>query len=288
MPYKTLISTHELADHINNVDWVIVDCRSDLVDPSWGRKQYLESHIPGAVYAHLDDDLSSPVIPGTTGRHPLPDVDVLAEKLSEWGINQLTQVIVYDQGGGMFAARLWWLLRWLGHEKVAVVDGGWQKWQGEGLPALDTVQAKEPTSFIPQLQTALEAGVEEVIACQTNPNAKLLDARSADRFRGENETLDPVAGHIPGAISAPFMDNLDANGAFHSILVLKNSFNQLLGNTLAKDAIIYCGSGVTAAHNILAMVHAGMEEPHLYAGSWSHWVTDPSRPVSTGEPGMIT
>ena len=283
MPYKTLITTHDLVDHINNVDWVVVDCRFDLADPSWGEKRYHESHIPGAVYAHLDNDLSSPIIPGVTGRHPLPDVDEMAKKLSAWGIDQLTQVIIYDQGGGMFAARLWWLLRWLGHEKVAVVDGGWQKWKGEGLPVQDVIPAKEPAAFIPQLQTALEAGVDDVMACQANPNIKLLDARGADRYRGENETIDPVAGHIPGAISAPFMDNLDANGTFHSVLVLKNCFNQLLDNTASEEAIVYCGSGVTAAHNILAMVHAGMEEPRLYAGSWSHWITDPLRPVSIGE-----
>jgi len=283
MPYKTLISTSDLADHINNVDWVVVDCRFDLADPSWGINQYRESHIPGAVYAHLDNDLSSPIVAGVTGRHPLPDVDEMAKKLSAWGINQLAQVVIYDQGGGMFAARLWWLLRWLGHEKVAVVDGGWQKWKEERLPVQDVTPAKEPSAFIPQLQTALEAGVDDVMACQANPNAKLLDARGADRFRGENETIDPVAGHIPGAVSAPFMDNLDANGTFHSVLVLKNSFNQLLDNTSAKEAIVYCGSGVTAAHNILAMVHAGMEEPRLYAGSWSHWITDPQRPISTEE-----
>ncbi len=283
MPYKTLISTQELADHINNVDWVIVDCRFDLADSTWGKSQYQTSHISGAIYAHLDSDLSSPIIPAVTGRHPLPDIDELVEKLSAWGIDQLKQVIIYDQDGGMFAARLWWLLRWLGHEKVAVLDGGWQKWNKDGLPTNNEVQIKRAAAFIPHLQTGMEATVKDVIACLANPKARLLDARGADRFRGENETLDPVAGHIPGAISAPFMDNLATNGTMHSVPILNERFNNLLDKTLAKDAVIYCGSGVTAAHNILAMVHAGMDEPRLYAGSWSHWVTDPSRPVSTVE-----
>ncbi len=283
MPYKTLISTHDLTDYIDNTDWVIVDCRFDLADASWGKRQYLESHIPGAVYAHLNSDLASPVIPGATGRHPLPDIDEVAKKLSAWGIDQLTQVIVYDQDSGMFAARLWWLLRWLGHEKVAVLDGGWQKWKRDGLPVQNEIPAKEPATFIPRLQTGLIADVDDVIACQNNPNQKLLDARSADRFRGENETLDPIAGHIPGAISVPLMDNLDADNCFRPASELEGRFRDILDKTSAKEAIVYCGSGVTTAHNILAMVHAGMDEPRLYAGSWSHWITDPSRPVSTGE-----
>ena len=280
MPYTTLISCSELADYVGNSDWVIIDCRFDLADTAWGQDQYAEAHIPGARYAHLDSDLSSPVIPGTTGRHPLPSVEVLARTLSKWGIDELTQVVAYDQNGGMFASRLWWMLRWLGHEKVTVLDGGWQRWTEEGLPSDGENPLPEAGSFAPHLSARLEASTEDVVACLNDPAVQLLDARGADRFRGENETLDPVAGHIPGAISAPFMDNLGPDGCFLEKDRLKQYYTALLGKTAASDAIVYCGSGVTAAHNVLAMVHAGLDEPRLYAGSWSHWITDQGRPVT--------
>lgn len=283
MTYTTLISSADLAGSLDETNWRIIDCRFDLASTSWGREQYSESHISGALYAHLDEDLSGPVVPGCTGRHPLPEVGDFVQCLSAWGIDRDTQVIIYDQGPGMFAARLWWMLRRMGHESVAVLEGGWQKWRQEGLPADDAVTGIQPSSFVPAPRDELEASVDDVVAALGDSGVKLLDARGADRFRGENETIDPVAGHIPGAISSPFMDNLGTNGCLLDKSVLRDRYLELLGDANPQDAIIYCGSGVTAAHDILAMVHAGLDEPRLYVGSWSHWITDPMRPVAEGE-----
>jgi thiosulfate/3-mercaptopyruvate sulfurtransferase len=281
MTYTTLISTVDLANALVESNCRIIDCRFDLADTTWGRKEYLESHIPGALYAHLDEDLSGPVSPGCTGRHPLPEMGSFVQCLSAWGIDRDTQVIAYDQGPGMFAARLWWMLRRLGHEKIAVLEGGWQKWQQEGLQVDDVVANAQPRTFVPAPREELEASVDDVVAAQGETGVRLLDARPADRFRGENETIDPVAGHIPGAISAPFMDNLGTDGCLLEKAALRERYLGLLGNCNPQNAIIYCGSGVTAAHDVLAMVHAGLDEPRLYVGSWSHWITDPSRPVGT-------
>lgn len=283
MPYTTLISIPDLARNLNSPDWLVVDCRFDLANTELGRAAYRDSHIPGAVYAHLDEDLSAPVIPGVTGRHPLPSIERFVETLSRWGVDERVQVVAYDDKGGMFAARLWWMLRWMGHDKVAVLDGGWRHWLAAGHPASADIPERTPRTFTPQPRQCLEASVDEVVAALGNPAVTLLDARGADRFRGENETIDPKAGHFPGAISAPFMGNLTPDGLFLDQEALRTRFRALLGGSQSSDTICYCGSGVTAAHNVLAMLHAGLGDARLYAGSWSHWITDPNRPVATGE-----
>ncbi len=273
--YTTIIDAQQLSENLNTPNWIIVDTRFNLAAPDEGEALHQESHIPGAVYGHLDRDLSSPITPGKTGRHPLPDSQAFCSTLAKWGISNTSQVIVYDNGPGMFAARLWWMLRWLGHEKVAVLNGGWQQWQAHRYPANSKNPAPKTGKFTAKLINTLQASVDEV----ANGQALLLDARAADRFRGENETIDPVAGHIPGALSAPFMDNLDDNGGFHSAERLRQRFQKLLGQYQPHQTIHYCGSGVTAAHNLLAMEIAGLTGSRLYAGSWSHWITDPARGV---------
>ena len=282
MVYTTLISSAELNQHLGQPDWAVVDCRFSLADPARGRLAYEQAHIPGAIYAHLDEDLSGPIIPGQTGRHPLPAVDFVAQTLSRWGIDANVQVVAYDDSSGSIAARLWWLLRWLGHEAVAVLDGGWPRWQSEGYPVRSGVESRAGRIFTPQPQPHLLASAAEVLAVRNDPAYRLLDARSADRFRGENETLDPVAGHIPGAVSAPFADNLAPDGRFRSPEELQTRFQSLLGDVPPEQTIVYCGSGVTAAHNLLALVHAGRRDARLYAGSWSEWITNPNNPVETG------
>ncbi len=277
MVYKTLISTSNLNEHLNDPNWVIVDCRFSLADTELGRRSYAESHIPGAVYAHLDDDLSGPIIPGQTGRHPLPKPDAFAKTLSDWGVDEAVQVVAYDNFGGAIAARLWWMLRWLGHDAVAVLDGGWPVWATEDRPKTDEASSAIPRNFIPQVRHDLVALVEEVPM-----SSCILDARSADRYRGENETIDPIGGHIPRALSAPFTENLDETGRFRSPETLKARFKAILGERSPAETVIYCGSGVTANHNLLAMAHAGLDGGRLYPGSWSEWITDANRPVAIG------
>ena len=282
MSFYTLIKPEQLADHFDDLNWVIVDCRFSLADTENGQQDYIQAHIPGAVYAHLDRDLCSPVVPGKTGRHPLPAIDTLVQSLNRWGIDRQTQVVTYDAAGGaMAAARLWWLLRWLGHETVAVLDGGWQAWLRAGLPVSSGEERRSPRIFIPDLRMDLLADTAEVLVSSRQPNFRLLDSRNADRFRGENETIDPIPGHIPGAISAPYVENLDEKGDLLPGEALRQRFLNLLGSVPAQSAIFYCGSGVTAAHNLLALAHAGLGDGKLYAGSWSEWITDPSHPVQT-------
>jgi thiosulfate/3-mercaptopyruvate sulfurtransferase len=279
MPFKTLIAAAELAAQLENPEWAVVDARFALRDPRQGEADYLAAHIPGAVYAHLERDLSSPLIPGRTGRHPLPPVDEFARTLGNWGIDAATQVIVYDDANGMVAGRLWWMLHWLGHDAVAVLDGGWQQWQREGRLVRSGVETRRVRCFEPRLRTELLVAAEEIEARLGDPSLRLFDARGADRFRGENETLDPVAGHIPGAVSAPYVDNLAADGRMLPQEQLRDRFLRLLGDTPAEEAIFYCGSGVSVAHDVLAMQHAGLGMPRVYVGSWSDWISDGRRPV---------
>ena len=280
--YTTLISTQELVPQLSDSDWVVVDCRFSLADTEQGRREYEQSHIAGAVYAHLDEDLSGPIMPGKTSRHPLPEIETFVQTLSNWGINNNTQVIVYDALNGAIAVRLWWMLRWLGHEAVAVLDGGWPHWQREGHPVNSGVETRESDVFTPHPRPELVIDADTVEKIRTNPAYCLFDSRSADRYRGENETLDPVAGHIPGAISLPFADNVGEDGLFLPPETLKGRFQQAVGEVSVEHTVFYCGSGVTANHNILAMVYAGLGMPKLYPGSWSEWITDPDRPVSSG------
>ncbi len=283
MSLHTLITAADLVPHLTDPDWAVVDCRYALADPAWGRQAYEAGHIPGAVYADLRTDLAGAAVPGQTGRHPLPTPAVLAERLGAWGIDERVQVVAYDAAGGaLAAARLWWLLRWLGHPAVAVLDGGWLPWQAAGYPVGVGVATRPPRRFTPQPPPAHLADSATVQAALGDPAVRLLDARSADRYRGENETIDPVPGHIPGAVSLPYAANLDSAGYFLPPATLRARFATALGDTAPAAAIYYCGSGVTAAHNILAAVHAGLAEGRLYAGSWSEWITDPQRPVATG------
>lgn len=280
--YTTVIAPAPLRARLDDPAWAVVDCRFSLADTGRGRRAYHDAHIPGAVYAHLDDDLSGPIVPDVTGRHPLPGVDAFAQTLSAWGINAGVQVVAYDDVGGGIAARLWWMLRWLGHDAVAVLDGGYPAWQRDDFPTRGGEEARPPRVFVPQPRREWIAGVDEVNARRADPAYRLLDARAAERYRGEREPLDPVAGHIPGAISAPFADNLDADGCFLPPDALRVRFDALLGDAPPERAICYCGSGVTAAHNLLSLAHAGLDGARLYPGSWSHWITDPERPVAVG------
>lgn len=279
---STLIDPTDLATRLRDPLWRVVDCRFSLAAPDRGRADYRRSHIPGAVYAHLDEDLSAPVQAGRTGRHPLPDPRRLARTLGDWGIDASTQVVAYDDGSGGVAARLWWLLRWLGHEAVAVLDGGWAAWTAEGLPT-DAAEASSPRRrFQASPRPELVLTADEAARWAADGRHALIDAREAIRYRGEAEPIDPVAGHVPGALSAPYPDNLGPDGRWLSAEVLARRYAALLGDRPAGDCAVYCGSGVTAAHDALAMVHAGLGEPRLYAGSWSEWITDPARPVATG------
>lgn len=280
MPYTTLISTRELSEHLNDPTWVIVDCRFSLDDTAQGRRDYQQAHIPGAVYAHLDEDLSGPIIPGQTGRHPLPDLETAARTLSNWGIDDTVQVVVYDDGNSSMAARLWGMLRWLGHSAVAVLDGGWACWQSEGRPARSSAESRSPRQFVPRPRPELLLDAAEVDAIRTNPAWRLFDSRSGESYRGEKLGYDPIAGHIPGALSAPYADNLDSDDCFLPPEQLRARFEALLGDVPAEQAVFYCGSGVTANQNLLALAHAGLGDARLYVGSWSDWITDPARPIS--------
>ena len=248
-----------------------------------GRRAYLQAHIPGAVYAHLDEDLSGPSSPASPAGIRLPDPETFVRTVSAWGIGPQTQVVVYDDKSGSYAARLWWMLRWMGHEAVAVLDGGWAAWQAEGRPTRSGQETRPAAAFVPRPRPELVLEADAVEAMRTDPAWRLLDARGADRFRGENETRDRRAGHIPGAASAPCGANVDAGGHMLPAEALRQRYADLLGDTPPERTVVYCGSGVTAAHDVLALQHAGLGEARLYAGSWSDWITDPTRPIATGE-----
>ena len=279
MSFTTLISTQELAAHLTDPNWVVVDCRFALNDAQIGPKKYDESHLPGARYANLNQDLASPPIPGVTGRHPLPSVEELIATFSRWGIDERVQVVAYDDAGGLYAGRLWWLLRWLGHDAVALLDGDFRAWLREGRPVTSIVEPVAPRHFVARPRPDREVSVEQVLAHLHDPTWRLLDARSADRYCGENESIDPRAGHIPGAQSAFFGANLDANSYFLPAEQLRERFNVLLDDAEPAEAVVYCGSGVSAAHNLLAMEHAGLPGARLFVGSWSQWIADPARPI---------
>ncbi|GIK71506.1 MAG: putative 3-mercaptopyruvate sulfurtransferase [Chloroflexota bacterium] len=282
MAFTTLISPAEVAAHLDDPDWAIVDCRFALADPAKGRRDYLAAHIPGAVYAHLDEDLSAPIIPGQSGRHPLPAIDDFAAKLSQWGIDDRTQVVVYDDNSGFIAGRLWWMLRWLGHDAAALLDGDWRLWLAEERPTRADVEMRAPRTFVARPRPHLLATADEITAKLGDPALHLFDVRMAERYRGENETIDPVAGHIPGAVNAPYTLNLDADGRFLAANELRERYEALLGDAPVHEAIFYCGSGVSAVHDLLALEIAGLGMGRLYAGSWSEWIADPARPVATG------
>ena len=280
MPYTTLIDIAALKAHLHDPDWVIVDCRFNLMEPEAGRRAYHENHLPDARYAHLNDDLSGPITP-ETGRHPLPDPTRLAQRLGDWGISHHTQVIAYDDLGGMLAAaRLWWLLRWLGHETVAVLDGGLPAWLKAGLPLTAELPVVSSTRFDARPDDRLWLTTAQVQALP--PGNLVLDARGAARYRGEMEPVDPVAGHIPGAVNLPTDGHLTPEGGFLPIVELRARFDTALPGKPPAAIVHSCGSGVTACHNLLAMEAAGLPGSRLYPGSWSEWIRDPGRPVATG------
>ncbi|QDD66127.1 sulfurtransferase [Herbaspirillum seropedicae] len=284
MIYQTLISASELKARAAHINLVIVDCRHDLANPDFGRQAYAAGHLPQARFAHLDELLSGPKTDAAGrfhGRHPLPDRQQFVQAMRALGINNDTQVVAYDAHGGMFAARLWWLLRWIGHSDVAVLDGGMAAWQAIGEP----LSAETPAPATPGSIQDLTSLVQTVDAQALLENIKtqalqVIDARAPDRFRGENETLDAVGGHIPGAKNRFFKDNLQADGRFKGAAQLREEWLTLLGDPQA--AVMQCGSGVTACHNLLALEVAGLAGARLYPGSWSEWSSDPQRPVATG------
>lgn len=259
---------------------LLVDCRFDLADPAWGRRTWAEAHLPGAVYAHLDEDLSGPVTPHT-GRHPLPDPAVFAATLARWGAAPRTRVVAYDQRPGAFAARLWWMLRSMGHAAAQVLDGGLAAWRAAGLPLESTAVARAPVAPAAPRPFTGWVATDEVIRGLGDSRLRLVDARAADRFAGRNETVDPVAGHVPGAVNHPFARNLDADGRFLSADELRRAWLATLGPHAPEDVVMMCGSGVTACHNLLALEQAGLAGARLYPGSWSEWIRDPARPVAT-------
>jgi thiosulfate/3-mercaptopyruvate sulfurtransferase len=272
MALTTLCSTDQLAAHL--IDWRVFDCRHDLMKAELGALQYRESHIPGAMFASFEHDLSAPKT-GKNGRHPLPAPEAFMAWLGRQGVRPQDQVVCYDAGNGSMAARLWWMLRWVGHQPVAVLDGGLSKWTQEGRPVDAVVPQPSPTTYVSKrIGTTLDADT-------VNRNLKdlfLVDARAPARYRGEQEPIDPVAGHIPGAKNRFNMDNVKPDGTFKDVASLRNEFLSILKNQKPEDVVHYCGSGVAACHNLLAMEIAGMPGGKLYAGSWSEWIADPARP----------
>ena len=281
--YTTLISAADLAQNINNPNWVVLDCRHDLMNLAAGREGYVIGHLPHAQFADLEGELSGPKRGedgAFRGRHPLPEREAFLAALRRWGVNPDSQVVAYDAHGGMFAARLWWMLRWVGHPAVAVLDGGMAAWQAASLPLTTVAQTRPQGSITDRVPLVQTASADEVLANIGGGSRTVIDARAPDRFRGENETMDPVGGHIPGAKNRFFKDNLAADGRFKDAAELRAAFAPLAVDP--SEVIMQCGSGVTACHNLLAMEVAGLPGAALYPGSWSEWCSDAARPVATG------
>ncbi len=278
---RPLVSIEELASHLNDPHWIVFDCRHDLAAPEAGEAAWRTSHIPGARFAHLDRDLSG-AKSGSNGRHPLPTQEAFAAFLVAAGVNQRSTLVAYDASNGLYASRLWWLARWIGHDAVAVLDGGLPAWQAKGLPMND--RAPHPIASDLRIGDSLVTHVdtEEVEANLSTQAKRVIDARAPERYRGEVEPLDPVAGHIPQAVNRPMARNLAADGRFKSAVELRDEFDALLAGCEPDTLIHSCGSGVTACHNLLAMEIAGRPGARLYAGSWSEWCADPQRPVARG------
>jgi len=278
MSFTTLVDVATLQSHVDDPDWLVVDVRHQLADTGYGERVYAESHIPGAVFLHCDRDLSGPMS-GCNGRHPLPNSGKLTQRLGEIGIGATTQVVVYDDAQGMIAGRLWWLLRWLGHDRVALLDGGLQAWQAAGGALTDVLPTVSQRVFLPLKQDRL-VEADYVLECIETPHMHLVDARGPDRFRGENETMDPVGGHIPGAVNRFFKDNLLPDGHFKPAAELRAEWLAILAGSPPDLVVHQCGSGVSACLNMVAMEIAGLPGSRLYAGSWSEWCADSGRPVA--------
>jgi len=278
---STLVSPGELGAHLADPGWVIVDVRHDLMHPdTWGEAQYRAGHIPGARFAHVDADLSAPKN-GRNGRHPLPTPEQAAQTFGRLGIDRGKQVVAYDQNNGMFAARLWWMLRWLWHEAVAVLAGGYARWLAEKRPTSQESPVVAPAIFEVQ-RVAPTVSASGVASSLPRHTLVLVDARAAERYRGDTEPIDPVAGHIPGALNRPYSRNLQPDATFRRAAELRSEFESMLHGRAVSDVVHYCGSGVSACHNVLAMAIAGYPLTRIYPGSWSEWVADRERPVATG------
>lgn len=284
MPIAQLISPQALDLKKEQAGLVILDCRFALEDPDYGQRSYAEGHIAGSSFADLERDLSGPVIKGVTGRHPLPDPEKLVERLRTWGVNADSDIVLYDDGPGAFAARAWWLLAWLGkRDGVFILDGGLKAWHAAGLPLSLDPPGTLPGSFSGTPDNSLLLSTEQLQQRLGQPTLTLLDARAQPRFRGEVEPIDPVAGHIPGAQCAAFSENLGSDGRFLPAEQLKQRFAAKLGDRSPSELVAYCGSGVTACHNLFALCLAGYPLASLYAGSWSEWIADPKRAVAKGD-----
>lgn len=280
-PFTTLIDTAALASQLARADVAIFDCRFELGNPAWGESEFAREHIPGAQYLHLDRDLSGPITPGS-GRHPLPDPAQFARRIAALGAGSGIQLVAYDHGNGAYAARFWWMARWIGVRNVAVLDGGITAWRAAGLPLETAVRAPRARDLAVSLSANAVVESRALDELRQRPGTLLVDARGADRFAGRNETIDPRAGHVPGARNMPFAGNLGADGKFLASDQLRQRWATLLGSQPPSSLIAMCGSGVTACQNLLALEHAGLGGARLYAGSWSEWIRDPSRPIATG------
>ena len=284
MPLAQLISPQQLAERQKHAGLVILDCRFALEDPDYGRCSYAEGHIEGAQYADLERHLSGPVTKGVTGRHPLPAPQALVQQLQTWGINADSEIVLYDDGPGAFAARAWWLLAWLGkRDGVSILDGGLKAWHAAGFPLSLDAPSTEPGTFTGSPDNHLLLDAEHLQKRLGQPGLTLIDARALPRFRGEVEPIDPIAGHIPGAQCAAFNENLGSDGRFLPVEQLKQRFADKLRGRSPDELVAYCGSGVTACHNLFALSLAGYPLGKLYAGSWSEWINDPQRQIATGD-----
>jgi len=283
MSYKTIISEKVLKNNINNKDFIIFDTRCDIKDRGYGIDSYTEGHIENSIFVDVDTDLASEKQQGT-GRHPLPDIDTFCEKLSHWGMDNNKQVVIYDDAGGAFAGRLWWMMKWLGHDDVAVLDGGLNSWVKNGNKLTTSPTIFEKSYFEPNVNNNLIASIKDVEEAQYAMNTILIDARSKERYDGISDPVDPIAGHVPGAICHPLGTNLDRTGNFKTKEELKHNFDKISNELKEKDIISMCGSGITACHNILALELIGIKNVKLYVGSWSEWITDPNRTVVTIKP----
>ena len=280
MSYKTTISEKDLKNNISNNDFIIFDTRCDIKDSGYGIDSYTEGHIENSIFVDVDTDLASEKQQGT-GRHPLPKVETFCDKLSHWGMDNNKQVVIYDDAGGAFAGRMWWMLRWLGHEHVAVLDGGLNSWVKNGNKLITSPTLFKKSYFEPTINNEMIATLRDVENAQHVLNTILLDARSKERYEGISDPVDPIAGHVPGAISHPLGTNLDRTGKFKDKEELKHNFDKISHDLKEKEIISMCGSGITACHNILALEIAGIKNAKLYVGSWSEWITDPNRTVVT-------
>lgn len=279
MSYKTIISAKDLIKNVNNDDFIIFDCRCDISDSSYGIEAYNEGHIENSIFIDIDHDLASEKT-SDSGRHPLPDPRLFSEKLSQWGMSNNKQAVVYDDAGGAFAGRMWWTLKWLGHSNVAVLDGALGAWMSIGGKLTSKPTIFERAVFEPSPNNNMYVSIKDVEDAQYKMNKLIIDARSRERYLGIKDPVDPIAGHIPGAVSHPLGMNLDKNGHFKSPEELRHNFNKIIGDTVSSDIISMCGSGITACHNILALEICGIKDVTLFVGSWSEWITDKSRPVA--------